>query len=287
MEEYKHQHDYRHKHQHEHRHKHQHKHGHHSHGVQTMDYYAFQSGLNDWNGGYKVLSSILILIWCIALDDIWVSLTVIVTVGMLNVIGNKVPLRRYLELLRIPIAFLVLGCIAIAFGFSKEPLGDYNISLHWFYLYLTKADIRKAAELFLKAMGAVSAMYFMSLSTPASELISALRKAHVPKLLVELMNMIYRFIFILTDVQGRMKRAAVSRLGYVDFRTSCGSFGKIAGNLFILSLKKADTYYDAMISRCYDGEIRFLEEEKKVTGIQVVGITAYLASLVLVWYMGK
>lgn len=267
--------------------RHTHKHGHHSHGVQTMDFYAFQSGLREWNGGYKVLSALLILILCIALNDIWVSLTVIITVGMINVIGNKVPIREYLELLKIPIAFLVLGCIAIAFGVSVKPIGDYRISLHWFYLYLNKTDIQKAVELFLKAMGAVSAMYFMALSTPASELISVLRKAHIPKLIVELMNMIYRFIFILTEVQGRMKRAAVSRLGYADFRTSCNSFGKIAGNLFILSLKKADTYYDAMISRCYDREILFLEEEKKVGWIHIVGMTGYLAVLVLVWYMGQ
>lgn len=177
--------------------------------------------------------------------------------------------------------------MAVAFGISKNPTGDYAISLHWFYLYLNKADIMSAAALFLKAMGAVSAMYFMALSTSAGELISVLRKAHVPKLIVELMNIIYRFIFILTEVQGKMKRAAVSRLGYVDFRTSCSSFGKIAGNLFVLSLKKADTYYDAMISRCYDGEILFLEEEKKVTAVQIVGMTMYLLALLVIWYMGQ
>lgn len=264
-----------------------HKHRHHAHSVQTMDFYAFQSGLKDWNGGYKVVSALLILLLCIALDDIWVSLTVLITLGMINVIGNRVPVRQYLELLKIPIVFLVLGCVAVAFGISKTPTGDYSVSLHWFYLYLKKADIISAIELFLKAMGAVSAMYFMALSTTAGELISVLRKAHVPKLIVELMNMIYRFIFILTEVQGKMKRASVSRLGYVDFRTSCGSFGKIAGNLFILSLKKADTYYDAMISRCYDGEILFLEEEKRVTPVQIAGMAMYLLALCAVWYMGQ
>lgn len=264
-----------------------HKHRHHAHNVQTMDFYAFQSGLKEWNGGYKVVSALLILVLCIALDDIWVSLTIILTVGMINVIGNRVPVKEYLKLLKIPFAFLVLGCMAVAFGISKNPMGDYSFSLHWFYLYLNRADIISAAELFLKAMGALSAMYFMALSTTAGELINVLRKAHIPKLIVELMNMIYRFIFILTDVQGRMKCAAVSRLGYIDFRTSCGSFGKIAGNLFILSLKKADTYYDAMISRCYDGEMLFLEEEKNVTAVQIAGMAMYLLALLVVWYMGR
>jgi len=133
--------------------RHTHKHGHHSHGVQTMDFYAFQSGLREWNGGYKVLSALLILILCIALNDIWVSLTVIITVGMINVIGNKVPIRQYLELLKIPIAFLVLGCIAIAFGVSVKPIGDYRISLHWFYLYLNKIRYPKGSRIVLKSNG--------------------------------------------------------------------------------------------------------------------------------------
>lgn len=261
---------------------HHHKH-HHSHGVQSIDYYACQSGIRQWNGSYKVLSACIILVLCIVLDNPWISITVIFTMGLMNLLANRVALHAYLELMKIPIAFLILGCVAIAVGISGKPLGDYNFSLHWFYIYFTKSGIRQALELFLKAMGAVSAMYLMALSTPASELISVLRKAHVPKIIVELMNMIYRFIFILTDVQSRMKTSAVSRLGYVDFKTSCYSFGQIGGNLFIISLKKANAYYDAMISRCYDGELLFWEEEKKVKVWQLVLTAGYVTVLFLMF----
>lgn len=263
-----------------------HRNRYHSHGIHAMDYYSYQSGLKDWNASYKVLSAFLILVLCIWLNDIWVSLTVIFTAGMINVVGNKIPFYQYLELLKIPIIFLMLGCVVIAFGIARRPAGDYSVSFYWFYLYFTKAEIIKAAEVFFRAIGGISAMYMMALSTPISKFVSVLRKVHVPKMIVELMHMIYRFIFILMDVQGKMKRAAVSRLGYTDFKTSCKSFGKIGGNLFILSFKKADTYYNAMISRCYDGEIMFLEEEKKVTFVQITGMVAYLLALILIWYTG-
>ena len=137
----------------------------------------------------------------------------------------------------------------------------------------------------MKAWGAVSAMYLMTLSTPASELISVLRKAHIPKVMVELMNMIYRFIFIMAEVQEKMKISAQSRLGYVDFKTSCKSFGNTASNLLVVSLKKANAYYDAMISRCYDGEFVFLEEEKPVTVKQTAGAAAYLLGLTAIWLL--
>ena len=260
---------------------HLHRHHHHSHGAKSIDYYACQSGLRRWNDGYKVLSACMILVLCIVLDHPWVSVAVIVTMGMVNLWGNRVSLHTYTGLLKIPIAFLVLGSVAIALGVSRQPLGDYNLWLHWGYLYFTKTGIRQALELFLKAMGAVSAMYLMALSTPASNLIGVLKKAHVPKIIVELMNMIYRFIFILTEVQGNMKTAAVSRLGYVDFKTSCYSFGQTAGNLFILSLKKANTYYDAMVSRCYEGDLPFWEEEKPIKAWQIGILALYVAGLLL------
>lgn len=68
------------------------------------------------------------------------------------------------------------------------------------------------------------------------------------------MYLIYRFIFVLSDTHSQMKQAAVSRLGTCDFRTSCRTFGSTAGNLLVASLKKADTYYDSLLSRCYDGD---------------------------------
>ena len=46
-----------------------------------------------------------------------------------------------------------------------------------------------------------------------------------------------------------MKNSAKARQGYCDFKTSCYTFGSIASNMFIISLKKANAYYDAMEAR--------------------------------------
>ena len=81
------------------------------------------------------------------------------------------------------------------------------------------------------------------------------------------------------ETHSRMKNSAESRLGYVDFRTSCYSFGQVASNLLIVSLKRGNDYYNALESRCYDGELRFLEEEKPVKGKQVVLAAAFVLVL--------
>lgn len=258
-----------------------HRHRRHSHRVNSMDYYASQSGIRHWNDSYKVISACSILLLCILLNQPVVSITVIFTMGFVNIKANGVSFSDYTGFLKIPVAFLILGSAAIACGISRFPAGDFRISLNWFYVYTTGKRIKEAAELFLKAMGAVSAMYFLALSTPANELTGVLKKAHVPRILVELMDMIYRFIFILTEVQGRMKTAAASRLGYVDFKTSCYSFGQTGGNLFLISLKKANSCYDAMISRGYEGELPFWEEEKQLKLWQIGLLLVYEISLIM------
>ena len=173
--------------------------------------------------------------------------------------------------------------MAVAISFSKTAVGDYNLPLGFFYLYMTKESLWETVELIAKALGAVSAMYMLTLSTPTSEIIAVLRGIHMPKLLVELMNMIYRYIFILMDTQCRMKNAAVSRLGYCDFKTSCLSFGQIASNLLVVSLKKGNAYYHALEARCYDGELRFLEEEKTVSVMQTAGALLSVSLLLCIW----
>ena len=127
----------------------------------------------------------------------------------------------------------------------------------------------------------------MTLTTPLTELVSVLRKAHMPKLIVELMNMIYRYIFIMLETYTRLRNSAESRLGYCDFKTSCYSFGQIASNLFVVTLKKGNAYYNALEARCYDGELNFLEDVKPVKSWQIVFGIAFIFILCAIWFLTK
>ncbi len=98
-----------------------------------------------------------------------------------------------------------------------------------------------------------------------SELIGVLRRARCPDVLIGLMYLIYRYIFVLLSMYHTMRSAAKSRLGYVDYRTSIRTTGNLYSNLLARSYRHANRNFDAMESRCFDTEIRFLESEKKVT----------------------
>ena len=261
-----------------------HEHG----GSFSVDYYAYASRMRSWNAGFKVLFSIISLLLCIACNNLFVSLAVIFFMGFLTVAVGGLKLHHYISMLLVPIIFLIFGTIAIAIGFSMHPVGQYLVHfLNLFYIYCSKASLLKAGNLVFKALGAVSALYMMTLTTPLSEIIAVLRKAHVPKLIIELMNMIYRYIFIMIDTHSRMKNSAESRLGYCDFKTSCYSFGQVASNLLVVSLKRGNNYYNALEARCYNGDLQFLEEEKQVKAGQVLMAVIFIIILLLIWFFTK
>ena len=249
----------------------------------SIDFYAYTSKIRHWNPTFKVSLSVLTLILCIALDNPYVSVVVIIAMAYLTIVKGELPVHEYLSILAIPMVFILLGTFTIAIDFSKQPMGQYNLYLGFCYVFTSQAKLKEVVFLILKVFAAISALQMMTLSTPSSEIIYVLRKAHVPKLIVELMNMIYRYIFILMDVYTKMKNSAESRQGYCDFKTSCYTFGSIASNMLVISLKKANAYYDAMEARCYDGDLIFLEEDKKVETIQIVAAAAFIIFLILLW----
>jgi cobalt/nickel transport system permease protein len=249
----------------------------------SIDFYAYSSKIRHWNSTFKVSLSVLNLILCIVLNNPYVSVAVIVAMAYLTIVKGELPVREYLSILSIPIGFILLGTFTIAIDFSSQPVGQYNLYLGFCYVFTSHGKLKEMVFLILKVFGAISALQMMTLSTPSSEIISVLRKAHVPKLVVELMSLIYRYIFILIDTYTKMKNSAKSRQGYCDFKTSLYTVGSIAGNMLVISLKKANACYAAMEARCYDGDLIFLEEVKKVKTIQIITAAAFTIFLILLW----
>lgn len=226
-----------------------------------IEEYAYASGMRQVNAGLKTGFCLTVLLLDLILDSPAVSLFIVITMSAVTVGAGGIKIRDYLRMMRIPAVFIICSGIA---------------------LLLTTESAGRTAEVTLRALGAVSAFYFLILSTTVSEILMMLRRCHMPKLLAELMYLIYRYIFVLTDVWREMNTAARARLGYVDCRTSLRTFGAVAGNLLVLSMQRANACYDAMESRGYDGELRFLEDEKRGRFRDGVLVLAYIGSLLAV-----
>lgn len=160
----------------------------------------------------------------------------------------------------IPLAFLFLSTAAIIVNFSHTPLDAFAIPLGSIYITGSWNGIFRAAQLILTALAAVSCLYFLSLTTPMTDILEVLRKLRCPALFIELMLLIYRFLFVLLEIASAIMTSQRSRLGNKDMKTSYRSFSQMVSVLFVRAMKKSNALFDAMESRCYDGHIRVLSE---------------------------
>ena len=263
-----------------------HRHWHHNHDNWTaIDYFAQQSRLHSVPAGLKALLALLLIVMVLAAGSPLVSLFVLASAFGLTVFAGGTPARTLLQLFAAPAAFVLLSGIALLFDFSHTAGSVISIPCFGGFLTVTTATQASALRIMMGAAASVSCLYTLCLSTPMYELIAALGRAHLPEILIELMYLIYRYIFVLSGTLSQMKTAAASRLGFTSYRSSMRSTGRIMTSLLVSSFQKASLSFDAMQSRCYTGRLRFLEEPKPLKPAHLAGgaaIPVMAALLILI-----
>ena len=239
---------------------------------------AYLSKLKDVDPIPKVWFTLAALLICVFADSVAVGLFTLAALSVLNIALGGQKAGDLLHFLKVPLAFLVVGCLTIA----VRPIGEAEalwagMLLGRWRWGITAENLRLGILVFGKAMGAVSAMYFLSLNTPMTDLAMALERLHVPKLFVELMELIYRFIFLLTGEAGRIKVAQESRLGYRSFRRAMHAMGELLSTVFVRSLHRGNRIYSALESRGYTGSLTTLPGQY-VPGRWLYGLAAATAA---------
>lgn len=250
-----------------------------------IDRLSYRSKLRYVNASEKLVYALLTLAFCVLSRSVKVAVLVFAVNGVLTVGKGEIPLFRYIKLLMIPLVFLVIGTAAVMVNVSRTPLDAFALSAGEWYITGSCEGIRRGLRLCATAFAAVSSLYFLSLNTVMTDILGACRKIHLPALLMELMLLIYRFIFVLFETASQIMISQQSRLGNRDFRTRIRSFGMLGSSLFILALKRSNVLYDAMESRCYDGSIRVLSQEQPAKAGEIAAIILYGAVLAMVWLL--
>lgn len=226
----------------------------------TIDKLSYQSRLRYVNASEKFAFAVLTIIACVGSRSIAVALISLAVTGILTVYKGGIPFFRYRHYMMVPLAFLVLSTLAVIFHLSHTPMDLFAIPLGRWYLTCSQDSLLYALQLILTALASVSCLYFLSFNTPMTDILSVLRKLHCPQIMIELMLLIYRFIFVLQEIAFAITTSQNSRLGNINYKTSLKSFGAMISALFLRAMKKSNALYDSMESRCYDGSILVLEE---------------------------
>lgn len=253
----------------------------------AVDKICYHSKLRYVNAGEKFAFSMLTLLLCILGRSFVTAGIALLVNGILTVKAGGISLRRYMKLMMVPFAFLLLSTFAIIINITKVPLDAWAVPVGAFFITGSKTSLIFGLRLIVTALASVSCLYFLSLNTTMTDILEVLKRLHCPELIIELMLLIYRFIFILLETASEIMTAQRARLGNKDFRTSLRSFGRMGAGLLIQAFRRSGALYDAMESRCYNGQIRVLSVQYPAKRKEAAAIIIYELLLLIVTIWGE
>jgi cobalt/nickel transport system permease protein len=117
-------------------------------------------------------------------------------------------------------------------------------------------DPSRAVMLAVKAFLSALAALLLVATTPMTELAAALDILRVPRMLVLVIQFLYRYLFVISEQAQHMRLAALSRSGTgrgrrSRFHAAAGALGV----LFVRSWERADGIYSAMLARGFRGRV--------------------------------
>lgn len=254
----------------------------------NIDSYAYSNNLKKIHPGEKFLFAVLTMAACLTSPTIITPLIVLALMAGGIILKAGIPARFFVKLMLVPLSFLLISVLTIAFSVSTDPSGFWLAqTIHGLTVGIHYPDLITAVHLFLRSLGAVSCLYFLALTTPMTEIITVLHRLKVPTIITELMMLIYRFIFVFMETAFTIKRAQSSRLGYVSLKISYRSLSRLFSALLGKVFVKSQELYNAMAARGYTGEIKVLTKKYPVSLSNYILITGLGLSLILFNLLGR
>jgi cobalt/nickel transport system permease protein len=245
---------------------------------------AQKNGLRETNTYLKLVAGLGAILLCLFSTSYVPPLFMALLLTGAILILARVDAKTYAELFVVPLWFAVMsvaGIILISGG--QDVFWSWDL-LPGFSLSITRESINKGAFVFCRVIGGMSAMIFIALTTPMTDIFIVFRQCRVPEVVIDLMMIIYRTIFILMDQVIQIYNAQLMRLGYSTWRESIHSFASLCGAAFIASWDAGEDLIRAMDARCYNGKFALLGENRPVERIPclTVGVFLLLSTLVVI-----
>lgn len=221
-----------------------------------IDKYAHTNKLKDFNPMAKFIFAIGTLNIAVLINNIYINILIFFVMVNLTIFVAKIPFNKYFKTFVIPFSFLVVSIITILISVSNTDIFIFSINIKNNYIGITSQSLKDTFYIIGRVLAAISSTFFFGLTTPLNNIIKVLKKIKVPYLLIELLVLIYRFIFIFLQEANEIYTIQEMKFGYIGFRNSCKSISLLIKHLFIRVLTKYEDMVIALDSKLFDGEFK-------------------------------
>lgn len=185
----------------------------------------------------------------------------------------RVALRDYLAVALAPMGFLATSCLTMMVAVD---LGAAGLGLHWL-----PQSLPQVSATVTRSLAMLAAVLGLVLTTPLTDLLPLMRRAHLPEILIDMMVLCYRMLFVFLLAWDESVTAQSARLGYHNWASTVRSLGQLGGAMAVQVWQRAHALQVAADARCYDGTLRFLPSDfaharRETTLAAVVGLALVL-----------
>jgi cobalt/nickel transport system permease protein len=235
---------------------------------------AQKNGLREASTWVKLAAGLGAIVLCLISTGYLGPLFIALVLSAAILILAQVDLRTYAELFLVPLWFALLSAIVIVLISGGEGVFWSWNPLPFLSLSVTRESINLGFFILCRVIGGMSALLFIALTTPMTDLFVVMRRCRIPDYVIDLAMIIYRTIFFLMDQVRQIHRSQVMRLGYSGWRESINTFAMLCGAAFIASWDAGDDLIRAMDARCYDGKFALLGESRPagIRSLAMLGI---------------
>ncbi len=236
----------------------------------------------------KLLLGIGSIILVLFTSNYIVPCFIAITLSSVTILLAKINMRFYLKLLGIPLSFAFMSALIIIF-LSEGVTEIWSLQLFpRFTLTVTEESLNHGLHIFARVFGGMCALFFISLTTPMTDLFGIMKKLKVPDLFIDLSMIIYRYIFIFMEKARQIYLAQQMRLGYTRPREALHSYSMLFGSIFITSWDAGEDLIHAMDCRCYNGKYAKMITYNPVEWRSLSAVSLYLFIIIgmILWTSG-
>ena len=187
----------------------------------------------------------------------------------------------------------VLAALPLPFSVPGNILAKFSVGE--IALRISSEGLIRLLSIALKSWLSVQVAILLTVSTPFPDLLQAMRALKLPRLLVAVFGLMWRYLFVLVDEALRLMRARSARSSQhplSNYRTGrtvvwrARVTGSMAGSLFLRAFERSDRIYLAMLARGYDGEVR-LKPLSPLTRAQWLSLLSGIFLFLLILAFGQ
>jgi cobalt/nickel transport system permease protein len=227
-----------------------------------LDAYAYTNHLKQLPPLQKLLFALTTLLIALLAHPL-TQAAIFVWLNLWTIGYARIPIKVYGRVLGVVSIFLLTSLPALLINaialdeitaIQANSLGGLVIA-NW-YLFVSYSGLMQAMEIVMRSLACFSCLLFILFTIPFAELLSILRQCRFPPVLLDLLLLMYRFVFLFLDVATQLQLAMAARGGYRTRQRWMQSVALLAGQLVVRSLQRYQQFSLGLTARGFNGQFQ-------------------------------